>query len=256
MSTAFDVAWSDDDRRLTLNGWEFVTVHGGGAYDAWKPGENCFLLFKTRALVDQYLEFFGELRSTTPIENVLELGLYDGGSIPFWVELLEPTRHVGVDIREPNEAPWFRHYAEQRKQTTQIETRWKTSQADRKQTLAIQDEVFGGAPIDLLIDDASHFYEETRASFENLFPRVRPGGYYIIEDWAWFHWRGIEDEWARKAPLSRLILELVEAAGSSSTALIRSLRVCSGFAVVQRGHLPQEELDGFRLDDFIYRHPR
>ena len=38
-----------------------------------------------------------------------------------------------------------------------------------------------------MIDDASHLYVETKASFEELFPRLRPGGLFIIEDWASGH---------------------------------------------------------------------
>ena len=40
-----------------------------------------------------------------------------------------------------------------------------------------------GEPLDLVIDDASHLYGPTMASFEVLFPRLRPGGLYVIEDW-------------------------------------------------------------------------
>ena len=38
-----------------------------------------------------------------------------------------------------------------------------------------------------MIDDASHLYEPSLASFETLFPLLRPGGTYIIEDWKWEH---------------------------------------------------------------------
>ena len=41
--------------------------------------------------------------------------------------------------------------------------------------------------LDLVVDDASHTYEETRASFEFLFPLLSPGGVYVIEDWSWAH---------------------------------------------------------------------
>jgi hypothetical protein len=44
------------------------------------------------------------------------------------------------------------------------------------------------APLDLVIDDASHIYGPTKASFQALFPLLRPGGLYLIEDWAWAHW--------------------------------------------------------------------
>ncbi len=37
--------------------------------------------------------------------------------------------------------------------------------------------------INLVIDDASHLYQETKVSFETLFPLLRPGRLYVIEDW-------------------------------------------------------------------------
>lgn len=35
---------------------------------------------------------------------------------------------------------------------------------------------------DLIIDDGSHFVEHQITSFQNLFPKLNPGGFYIIED--------------------------------------------------------------------------
>jgi predicted methyltransferase len=35
--------------------------------------------------------------------------------------------------------------------------------------------------LDLVVDDTSHL-GPTRASFNTLFPRLRPGGVYVIED--------------------------------------------------------------------------
>jgi len=57
-------------------------------------------------------------------------------------------------------------------------------------------EEFGSDSVDLVIDDASHFLFETRESFRFLFPRLRPGGIYIIADWGWAHWP--EDYWQKK----------------------------------------------------------
>ena len=34
-----------------------------------------------------------------------------------------------------------------------------------------------------MIDDASHLLDPTRSSFDVLFPLLRPGGVYVIEDW-------------------------------------------------------------------------
>lgn len=36
---------------------------------------------------------------------------------------------------------------------------------------------------DLIVDDASHDGVLTRRTWELLWPLVRPGGFYVIEDW-------------------------------------------------------------------------
>ena len=63
-------------------------------------------------------------------------------------------------------------------------------QSDRGHLAKIADEAFGDAPLDLVVDDCSHQYEATRASFNELFPRLRAGGLYTIEDWDWTRERG------------------------------------------------------------------
>ena len=65
----------------------------------------------------------------------------------------------------------------------QVRAYYGVDQADRDRLRALVEEVFEGEPLDLVIDDASHRLEETRASFETLFPLLRPGGSYLIEDW-------------------------------------------------------------------------
>jgi hypothetical protein len=39
---------------------------------------------------------------------------------------------------------------------------------------------------DLIVDDASHRAVETAATLANMWPHVRHGGYYVIEDWNYF----------------------------------------------------------------------
>ena len=46
------------------------------------------------------------------------------------------------------------------------------------------EEDFAGGAVDFIVDDASHQYWATRATVEILLPFVRPGGAYVIEDWA------------------------------------------------------------------------
>jgi hypothetical protein len=133
---------------------------------------------------------------------------------------------------------------------------WGVDQTDAKRLDEICENAFGDAPLDIVIDDASHLYAESRRSFELLFPRMRPGGLYVIEDWAWFHWRGTEESFSGHRPLTHLVNEIIELTGSTSNHLVLSVHVCSGFAAIRRGWAPPGDLVEFSLDQFIYRHPR
>lgn len=50
------------------------------------------------------------------------------------------------------------------------------NQADTVALERIVADEFQGQPLDLVIDDASHMLEETRVSFNCLFPKLRAGG--------------------------------------------------------------------------------
>ena len=58
-----------------------------------------------------------------------------------------------------------------------------------------------------MLDDASHELDYTRASFNTLFPRLRSGGLYIIEDWSWglFAFAGTSE----RRLLAPLVVELL-----------------------------------------------
>jgi hypothetical protein len=45
---------------------------------------------------------------------------------------------------------------------------------------------YGG--FDIVIDDGSHIASHVHASFRALFPAVRPGGWYVIEDLETSYW--------------------------------------------------------------------
>ncbi|MEB3049487.1 class I SAM-dependent methyltransferase [Mycolicibacter sp. MYC123] len=65
-------------------------------------------------------------------------------------------------------------------------------------------------PFDIVIDDGSHFNHHVITSFHALFPHVRPGGLYVIEDLQTSYWPG----WGGNADPS---------AQGTSMAMIKSL---------------------------------
>ncbi len=251
-----NIDWQSENQSFRLSGLDFVSAHWDGSSDDWAVGENCFRILKTRALIEQYLKYFNELSPRPSFANLVELGVYDGGSVPFWLELLQPKRHLAIELKPEPNLSYFRKYLIDHGFEDRVDIRWQTDTTDRAAVIQGLRDHFGASPIDIVIDDASHRYAATRTSFEILFPLLRPRGLYIIEDWAWFHWKGIEDDWQGEKPTTDLITLLVEASGSSRVDLVESLHVCNGFVVVRRGYASAEELDGFSLDQFIYRHPR
>jgi len=242
------LAWHKD--RMVLDDLVFRLQHY--LSDDWELGEDCFVFYKIKKLIDQYERFFAA-RGTASPQNVFELGLWDGGSLAFWFQLFQPKKHVGIDLRRRSDSKYFQRYVSSRGLQRRITTRWGVDQADAKTLREIIGHEFDGA-LDLVIDDASHLYEPTRASFECLFPLLRPGGLYIIEDWAWGHWPEFHATMSKETPLTGLVFELVEATGSSAT-LARSLTIYEGFVVVERGEAELPRDGAFRLEHHICRRP-
>ncbi len=254
------LVWKRD--RMILGNLVFRLEHCKS--DEWELGEECFVFYKTRPLVEQYRKWWASIPRFTA-KNILELGVWDGGSVAFWFEQFKPVKHVGVDIQAKQESEYFRRYVEERGLEDRIRIYWNTDQADNGKIGEIVAREFRG-PLDLVIDDASHLYGPTKASFELLFPLLRPGGLYIIEDWAWGHWKEFqspEHPWSRETPLSALVKELIEATGtakgtqsSPDSAILANLAVFQGFAVVERGKAIVGERDVFRLEELISRRPQ
>jgi len=75
-------------------------------------------------------------------------------------------------------------------------------------------------PFDIIIDDGSHMSHHIIASFNALFPHVRPGGIYVVEDLAtayWPTWGGDPDPSAR-SPCSRTWWTACTTTSRSATA--------------------------------------
>jgi hypothetical protein len=209
-----------------------------------------FVFYKDKKLIDMYEAFF-KSEHYPKIERMLEIGMWDGGSAVFWHKLLQPSTLIGVDLMKSRKGTAFETYKKLHQDS--FHDYWEVDQTDRKRLKEILKTHLGEQDLDLVFDDASHRYHQSLASFNIVFPHVKKGGYYIIEDWAWVHWLH-EDSSAYPdyTEPTRLIFELVEAAGN--VGLIESIHVCSGFTAVKRGSLdiPKE---GFQLHDYIKRRP-
>lgn len=103
-------------------------------------------------------------------KKLVELGLcFDGfcGSPKAWLEWLDGGEYVGFDIVEPP------------KDIVKRMTFVKGDCGVRKDLERLADVI---GECDVVIDDASHVAEHQRLAFDVLWPCVKPGGYYIVED--------------------------------------------------------------------------
>jgi SAM-dependent methyltransferase len=226
-----ELTWKDDDR-LALGETTFHTMPPdflteGARVDVGK-GE--FFIFKPRSRVEEYAALIEEVEP----QHVFELGVYQGGSTLFFAELARPQRIVAIDrLPLTDVRDRMARYAASRGLTDVVRVFGEVDQADRHRLAQIVEHEFDGAPLDLVVDDCSHLYEATRASFNELFPRLRPGGVYVIEDWRLAH--SALGEWLpEQVPLSRLLFEIVLALAGMPD-LITEVSIDKGAASITRG---------------------
>jgi hypothetical protein len=122
--------------------------------------------FPGHGYTEMYERFLWQWKNE-PI-RIFEIGIAGGGSIAMWLEYFPRASIYGVDI---NDSSRF----EQARVKTCI-----ADQANRAQLKKCLD-AFGGQ-FDLLVDDGGHSMEQQQVSLGFLFPYVRPGGFYSIED--------------------------------------------------------------------------
>lgn len=245
--------WQDDC--MQLNDLHFCLEHYRRQSE--EPiRENSFAIYKVKQLYDQYEKLFAE-RPHFQAKSILEIGIWDGGSLVICNEVFAPSKLVGIDIRhDRGDSKYFESYLERHDYRSRIKTYWGVNQADSKSVLEICRKEFD-TQLDLIIDDASHFYEETKASFEILFPKLRKGGLYIIEDWAWSHWQEFDEHpyFAGKIALSQLVRELTEMIGSARGPHPATMTVLPGLIAIEKGELEIPFDQQFCIEKHIRRRP-
>jgi SAM-dependent methyltransferase len=227
------VIWEGD--AFTLNGIQYLCSTIGG-FVASKPGSFCLL--KSRSAVEGYERLLAELKPRT----ILEIGTWQGGSLAFLTDLAEPRRAVGVDL-SPKPSAALIDFISRRSLTDVLHVYTEVDQCDLERLNEIVSTEFDD-PLDLVIDDASHRLDPTRTTFSILFPWLRRGGKYVVEDWSWAHTP--LPVLVEETPLSVLSLELVLAAASWPDA-IAALDVNNDWTIVTRGHAALPSPFDFRI---------
>ena len=106
------------------------------------------------------------------VGRVLEIGVYEGGSLLAWREYFQHAVIVGLDIDFSNMAYTVENWTKERILLIQGDQSNPTD-LDRAAR-------FG--PFDLIVDDGSHDINDQLSSLLNLWSTLAPGGWYVIED--------------------------------------------------------------------------
>jgi hypothetical protein len=229
-----ELPWQGDSL-LNFSGTEVELCLPPELYER-QSSKGRFVLGKSRGMVEEMMRIIGDRE----IRSIVDLGVYKGGSVVLYNEVFQPWRLMAVDLN-PTPPPALIDYLETRNPPAGVRLKLGVNQAYRPGLKMLVDRTFQGAALDLVVDDASHLYFETRESFRTLFPLLRPGGLYIIEDWGWAHWRG--EYWqenrggsyfSAQPPLTNLLIEIM-LLSASRPGFVSKMVVNSAVAYVERG---------------------
>ena len=145
---------------------------------------------------DRVFAPYRALNAERPL-RMLEIGVFQGGSLDLWRRYFGPEAILfGVDIDPACAA----------RVTPPNQVRIG-SQDDPAFLASVVDEMGG---LDVVLDDGSHFGRHQRASFRALWPRLAPGGVYLIEDLHTSYWGGFEGALRRPGTGIEMVKELID----------------------------------------------
>ena len=154
---------------------------------------------------DLYHRLFGPQRHD--VRRFLEIGVFKGQSIRMWNDYFERADIFGMDyfraqnrvlkrdlrlslqkdLRRGNNGTFFEQVAH-----GALGTRVKlidANQSDVGEMEATVRKLRAGGRFDIIIEDGSHMQRDQQLNLGQLFPLVRPGGIYVIEDISTgYHW--------------------------------------------------------------------
>jgi predicted O-methyltransferase YrrM len=223
-----------NDELLVVDGVEFTVRPEPEPYlnAALKPDR--FVISKTTSTVERLIGLAAELSP----RRVVQLGQADCGATMLLALLARPDKLSAIDVGVA--PPGLSEELLALQGLADVVVPHHGVDEGETQTLTnVVDTDHGNAPLDLVIDDASHLYRETRATFEVLFPRLRPGGVFVMLGWSWAHmpgpqWQDHGSPYHDRPALTNLVVEVVMVAASEPD-LVSKLTIDRDMVVIERG---------------------
>jgi hypothetical protein len=119
-----------------------------------------------------YQKYFEPIKYTT--KKVLEIGLFNGNSQLMWKSFFPNAQIYALDNLEFEQS-------QTAYQTLSDVIHIKVADQANRQDLELCLSEFGG-DFDVIIDDGGHLMDQQQISLGFLFPYLKPGGLYVVED--------------------------------------------------------------------------
>lgn len=221
-----DVEWVDD-MTVQCRGIQLQLTRG---FHVPKSTDDVITLFKD----PQFLRGYIDSLDGFSVNNMVEVGIWDGGSAVFFWNLLKPKKLCCIELKDSAEK--LTSYIDREELSDSFRVFFEVDQADKQRINEIMGAEYAGDPLDLIVDDASHLYAPSRATFEVLFPLLRPGGLYFLEDWKanliFPRLGGGESD--DSPPLHQLVHELLDLS-MHKPGVISSINCFHNFVILERG---------------------
>lgn len=138
---------------------------------------------------DTYDNKFGSVKST--VLQVLEVGVFFGSSLRMWQDYFPQATIHGIDTFEglqgngsrfPNADKFYKEWTEGTYNTPRIKL-YKCDQSREIDLVKFAVEMKSqGIRFDIIVEDGSHLMRDQQITLKHLFPLVKSGGYFVIED--------------------------------------------------------------------------
>jgi hypothetical protein len=163
-----------------------------------------------------YDQLFSKYLEKNQPVTIMEIGVDRGGSLEIWKKYLpEGSKIHGVDINPKcNEIQFseniFFHLG---------------SASDR----SFMEKTFADIEFDIILDDGSHICSDVIETFKIMFPKIKQGSLYVVEDLHTSYWKGYGGGCRKKGTSIEYFKNFVEALNSDYIGKFNSSRVFSKY---------------------------
>lgn len=134
-----------------------------------------------------YADFFGPIKNEPLV--FLEIGIYKGNSVKLWESYFPNATLYFID----NNPSYIEYFSPRSHYHFMDQTDWFTVHAFAKSVVR---------GFDIILDDAGHTMVAQIGGFQTLFPYLKSGGLYIIEDLHTSYWQAFGGGGTFEAPKS------------------------------------------------------